>query len=130
MSEKGATDYRKFPRRKFTAKVRIHDHIHGKWIAGEAVDINPMGLLLVPRRTLNLGEIITVSFPSPEGDYDLSVNGEVVRVDDGKTSRKPGAAVEFFGLDDWVFEELCRFVFEGKQDLQLTVTVSPSHGSQ
>ena len=118
----GSSDNRKFPRKTFEAKVRIHDHIHGKWTKGVAIDINPMGLLIVPRRSFNVGESIDLSFPSTEGEHDLKVSGEVVRVDSPGGDRKGGVAVEFFGMEDWMFEELCRYVYGEDQDAILTVT--------
>jgi len=119
----GSSDNRKFPRKPFEAKVRIHDHIHGKWTTGTAIDINPMGLLIIPRRSFNVGESIDLSFPSTEGDHDLKVSGEVVRVDIQTSDRKGGVAVEFFGMEDWMFEELCRYVYGEEKEAVLTVTL-------
>jgi len=117
-----SSDNRKFPRKPFQAKVRIHDNIHGKWTSGEALDINPMGLLLVPRRQFTVGEILDLSFPSMEGEYNLTVSGEVMRVED-EADRKGAVAVEFFGMEDWIFDELCRYVYGKDQNAVLTVQV-------
>ena len=121
-------DNRKFPRKPFHAKVRIHDNIHGKWTSGEALDINPMGLLLVPRRQFTIGETLDLSFPSTEGDYNLTVSGEVMRLDE-ESDRKGAVAVEFFGMEDWIFDELCRYVYGQEKDAVLTVNV-PSPGDK
>jgi hypothetical protein len=78
-----------------------------------AKDINPMGLLLETRRHFRVGETVSLSFPAPSGEYHLRVSGEVLRVHTGGLSRRIGeVAVEFFGLEDWIFEELCNYVYD------------------
>ena len=81
-----------------------------------------MGLLLVPRRQFTVGEILDLSFPSMEGEYNLTVSGEVMRVED-EADRKGAVAVEFFGMEDWIFDELCRYVYGKDQNAVLTVQV-------
>ena len=112
-------DLRKFPRRRFDVRVTIHDHIRGRRTLGRAVDVKPMGLLLAARAGFGRGETIALRFPAPAGGYDLTAAGEIVRIEQhrGKTTY----ALEFFGVDDSVFEVLCRYVYAKDAELVLMV---------
>ncbi len=117
------SDFRKFPRRSFTARVRIHDHIRGRTVSANATDINPMGMFIETKRSFQNGETVSLVFPSPEGDYELSVTGEVVRVRPRGDGKRSGVAVEFFGHEDWIFDELCSYVYGADGPKALTITV-------
>ena len=105
-------DHRKFPRRRYSARVHIRDHIQGRATTGSAVDINPMGIYLECRRRFSAGEVVSLRFPSPDGDYFLMVKGQVVRVDPSGPGRRGGVAIEFYDQDDWIFDELCSYVYD------------------
>lgn len=110
-------DHRKFPRRDFSVKVRIHDPVKGRDYDATALDINPMGMALESKRSMSEGEVISLRFPSPEGDYQLAVQGQVVRAS-GKH-----LAIEFFDLEDWIFEELCAYVYDRNGNRPLVLAV-------
>ncbi|MFT5434086.1 MAG: hypothetical protein ACI9OJ_004799 [Myxococcota bacterium] len=105
MAEQPIPDHRKFPRRAFIGRVELIEYIHGRQSVAVATDINPMGMRLDTKRVPTMGEVLTLKFPSPKGDYDLTVSGEVMRIEKG------ACGVEFFGLEDWIFEELCAYVY-------------------
>lgn len=116
-------DHRKFPRRPFAARVRIQDHIQGRASTGAIVDINPMGMLIETRRRFALGEVVALRFPSPEGGHDLRVSGEVVRLDAACDEHRGAVALEFFDLEDWIFQELCGYVYDAPEERALIVTL-------
>lgn len=116
-------DHRKFPRRRFDALVRIEDHIRGRESIGSALDINPMGMLIETRKALCLGEIVTLSFQAPDGANIIRVSGEVIRIEGHGRGRQVG--IEFFELEDWIFEELCGYVYDTDEPRPLVVQIQP-----
>ena len=115
-------DMRKFPRREYTVPVEVHDHVRGKRAIAQALDINPFGMFLQTRASMAVGEILTLHFASPEGGYELCISGQVVRTG----GRGGGVGVEFFDVDDWIFEELCGYVYEQDEPRSLRANVLPS----
>ncbi len=115
-------DHRKFPRRTFEARVRIHDHIRNRDVDTRAIDVNPMGMA-VESRAFTMGETVSVRFPSPGGAYNLHVNGQVVRIEE-RPGKKPLVGIEFFDIEEWIFDELCAYVYEerGQKPLVLVLT--------
>lgn len=95
----------------------------GRSSSGAVVDINPMGMFIQTRRKLTMGEMLELRFPSPQGDYDLSVSAEVVRVEPG------GVALEFFDLEDWIFQELYGYVYQAPHERALIVTLEQAAAS-
>jgi len=117
------SDFRKFPRRSFDARVRIQDYIHGRTVNGRATDINPMGMFLETKRPFHEGETLSLTFPSPNSTNEFKVTGEVVRIQPGTGAQKPGVAIEFFGHEDWIFEEICAYVYDSEDANAITVEV-------
>lgn len=117
---------RKFVRRGFRRPVRVMEFIHGRESQCEAVDLNPMGMFLKTRKRYRLGETVTVRFPSPAGDYEMVLNGEVVRIVGNVESRETGAecgvGIRFFGMAHWDFNELFEFVY-GQEEASIVVTM-------
>lgn len=116
---------RKFVRRLFRRAVRVMEYIHGRESQCEAVNLNPMGMFLKTRKRYRLGETVTVRFPAPSGDYEMVLNGEVVRivgpVEARETGAEAGVAIRFFGMAHWDFNELFEFVY-GSADASIVVT--------
>lgn len=117
---------RKFVRRLFRRPVRVMEFIHGRESQCEAVNLNPMGMFLKTRKRYRLGETVTVRFPSPAGDYEMVLNGEVVRVvgpvEARETGAEGGVGIRFFGMAHWDFNELFEFVY-GSQEPAIVVTM-------
>jgi hypothetical protein len=114
-------DYRKFPRRPFRVRVEIDDLIRNRRLKATAVDLNPMGIA-VESKAFNMGETVSLRCPSPEGNYHLHINGQVVRIEERDGKRVVG--IEFFDMEEWVFEELRTFAYtdRAKQPLVLVLT--------
>jgi hypothetical protein len=116
---------RKFTRRLYRRPVRVTEYIHGRESECEAVNLNPMGMYLNTRKRYRMGETVTVRFPSPSGDYEMVLNGEVVRivgpVEARESGAEPGVAIRFFGMAHWDFNELFEFVY-GSQEASIVVT--------
>ena len=116
-------DHRKFPRRQFSTRVTIRDAIRGRKQTGVTVDVNPLGMLVTVKKPMQVGEILAMSFPVPDGSAIARVSGEVVRV-----VPMPGGryrlGVEFFSVENWLFDDLCAYVYEVPQKRELTLVVS------
>jgi len=119
-------DHRKFPRRSFDASVTVTDSLTGKDHVVSAIDINPMGVLIETRRPFTMGSVVDLSFMSPEGDYNLRLTGQVVRVLEAGPGRKASAGIEFFEMEDWILEELCAYVYAADEAQPLVLVVGPS----
>ena len=79
-----------------------------------------MGMQIETRRAFSEGEIVSLRFPAPQGEYNLTVSGEVVRAARGSIG------IEFFDLEDWIFDELCAYVYQTDDDRALVVSVGPT----
>ena len=118
-------EQRKFPRRGFRARVELVDSVRHSRFSATSVDVNPSGMFIETSRTFQEGELVTVKFPSPIGPYDLCVAGQVLRAHEPTGERSAGVAVEFFGLEPWIFSELSAYVYGAAGERTLLVTVSP-----
>ena len=116
------TDHRKFPRRQFSTRVTIRDAIRGRKQTGVTVDVNPLGMLVTVKKPMQVGEILAMSFPVPDGSAIARVSGEVVRVVPMSGGRYR-LGVEFFSVENWLFDDLCAYVYEVPQKRELTLVV-------
>jgi hypothetical protein len=87
-----------------------------------AVDINPSGMFIQTRASMDVGEIVTLHFTSPKGGCQLCVSGQVVRSE----AHGGGVGVELFDLDDWIFQELCDYVYPQDEPRPLRANVLPA----
>ena len=122
LSATNKTDHRRFPRRQLSTRVTIRDAIRGRRLSGETVDINPLGMLVLVKRPMRVGEILALSFPVPDDKAIARVSGEVVRVVN-VGGGKYRLGVEFFSVDTWLFDDLCEYVYEVPQKRELTLVV-------
>jgi len=79
-------------------------------------------MLVTVKKPMQVGEILALSFPVPDGKAIARVSGEVVRA-----VALPGGryrlGVEFFSVDSWLFDDLCAYVYEVPQKRELTLVV-------
>jgi Tfp pilus assembly protein PilZ len=94
-------EHRRSERRSALLRVELTEHLDGRAVSVEAVDVAPTGVFLATKRPgrFHHGQTVTLRLYLDGRPDPLVVAGEVVRVVDKADARahrgRPGIAVEF-----------------------------------
>jgi len=106
-------DRRSARRRRFTGSVEVLEEVRGFAGAAMARDISTRGMFLQTLSPWEVGDRVSIRFLLPSSSSYLVLEGVVVRVQRPSPGIPPdqvGAALSFENAEDWVIQEVARYV--------------------
>ncbi|HOU55114.1 MAG TPA: PilZ domain-containing protein [Myxococcota bacterium] len=106
-------DRRRARRRRFRGSVEVLEEVRGRTGVAMARDISVRGMFLQTLSPWEIGDRVSIRFLLPSSSSYLVLEGIVVRVQRPSPEVPPedvGAALTFEGAEEWVIQEVDRYV--------------------
>lgn len=100
-------------RRRFSGTVEVVEEVRGRTATAMARDLSVRGVFLQTLSPWEVGDRVTLRFLLPSSSSYLVLEGIVIRVQPPLPDVPPdqvGAAVAFEDAEDWVIQEVARYV--------------------